>query len=70
MKAAEDLLLYLMIEDHPVCPRCSSPLVLVGFQSELGKPDFSKCLDARIVADQKPFPTTKRGPLRMAPHAR
>jgi len=70
MKAAEDLLLYLMIEDHPVCPRCSSPLVLVGFQSELGKPDFSKCLDARIVADQKPFRRQNAGPLEWPPHAR
>ena len=48
MMAAEDLLLYpLMTEDHPVCPRCSSPLVLVGFQGERGKPDLSsfRCPD-------------------------
>jgi transposase-like protein len=42
MKAAEDLLLYPLMTDHPVCPRCSLTLVLVGFQGERGKPDFSR----------------------------
>jgi len=37
-KTAEDLLPYqVMTEDHP-----SSPLVLVGLQGELEKPDLSK----------------------------
>jgi transposase-like protein len=43
MKSAEDLLLYpLLTGDEPVCPRCSSPLALVGFHGERGKPDFSR----------------------------
>jgi transposase-like protein len=48
MNAVDDLLLYpLMTDDPPVCPICSSPLCLVGFQGERGKLDFSRfrCLD-------------------------
>jgi transposase-like protein len=48
MSAVDDLLLYpLMTDDHPVCPICSSPLLLVGFQGERGQPDFSRfrCVD-------------------------
>ena len=48
MSGVEDLLLYpLATGDQPVCPKCCSPLVLVGFQSERGMPDFSsfRCPD-------------------------
>jgi transposase-like protein len=43
MKKAEDLLLDPLITgDPPVCPNCASPLSLVGFHAERGKPDFAK----------------------------
>jgi transposase-like protein len=43
MSAIDDLLLYPLLTDGPpVCPACSSPLILVGFQGEHGMPDFSK----------------------------
>jgi transposase-like protein len=43
MKAAEDLLLYpLATGDWPVCPKCASPLVLVGFQSAHGQLALSR----------------------------
>ena len=43
MSGVEDLLLYpLATGDHPVCPKCSSPLALVSFQSEHGMPDFTR----------------------------
>jgi hypothetical protein len=41
MNGIDDLLFYpLATGDQPVCPKCCSPLVLVGFQSERGMPDF------------------------------
>jgi hypothetical protein len=70
MKAAEDLLLYpLMTDDHPVCPRCSLPLALVGFQGERGKPAFSSS-DVQNADAQKPFltTTTTTGHLRSPPN--
>jgi transposase-like protein len=48
MSGIDDLLFYpLATGDQPVCPKCCSPLVLVGFQSERGMPDFSsfRCAD-------------------------
>ena len=43
MSAIDDLLLYPLLTDGPpVCPACSLPLILVGFQGEYGMPDFSK----------------------------
>ena len=43
MRGVEDLLLYpLATGDQPICPQCSSPLVLIGFQSEPGTLEFSR----------------------------
>jgi len=65
MNGIDDLLFYpLATGDQPVCPKCCSPLVLVGFQSERGMPDFSsfRCPDC---GRSETF-TTTTGHLRIA----
>jgi transposase-like protein len=61
MNGIDDLLFYsLAAGDQPVCPKCCSPLVLVGFQSERGMPDFSsfRCSDCGRSESGHPLRTT------------
>jgi len=67
MSAVDDLLLYpLMTDDPPVCPKCTSPLVLVSFQGEPGLPNFSRfrcpdCGRSETFADDDSMPLPMTG---------
>ena len=59
MSGIDDLLLYpLATGDQPICPKCCSPLVLVGFQGGRGMPDFPRfrcpdCGRSETLADDE-----------------
>src|SRR5229473_5808238 len=69
MSRIDDLLFYpLATGDQPVCPKCCSPLVLVGFQSERGMPDFSsfRCPDCGRSCRRRPWGTLESPPSKAA----